>query len=281
MLAPLPTVGLNHFYVAIEAPTYAAIRANEFLWQQFAPGEERATRANQGQGWTGQYFYGQHTYFEFLQAEAMPGISPGQCGLALGTDQAGLTTQVLARFAASGHPMSSGLRVRAYAGAEVPWFHCTPMQIFSPDLPLAVWLMEYAPTFLAQWNPQATAPPSPGDIRRAAILARYRAVLPGPVPAQPLLQDVTALDWEFTQPQAQWLAGYLANFDLAVAASQNGYTIEGQAIIFRIVVGAETKTPCLRRVHFSLSRPYNHTEKLPNSELRLSGQQAVWTFSNE
>ena len=48
--------------------TFRAADASEYLRTEFAPFERRTTKSG-SDSWTGLYFYGESTYFEFLAAE--------------------------------------------------------------------------------------------------------------------------------------------------------------------------------------------------------------------
>ena len=86
-----PTVFLNHFYVVVDAETYAAAQASPFLTGEFAPFEKRTTARND-RSYTGIYWYGRRTYFELFE----PGTQgpAGASGLALGVEEPGATEAV-------------------------------------------------------------------------------------------------------------------------------------------------------------------------------------------
>src|SRR5437867_5997339 len=84
---PLPfPVALNHFYLTLDSDTYAAIESSEFLQGEFAPFERRTT-VRTDKTYTGIYFYGIHTYFEFFDATKSPGSKVGDSGVAFGVEQ--------------------------------------------------------------------------------------------------------------------------------------------------------------------------------------------------
>src|SRR6516165_8816112 len=69
-----PQVFLNHFYVVLDSPTYRAVEEDAFLRKHFAVNEKRTT-TNAEMTYTGLYFYGINTYFEFFDI----GNSPKDC----------------------------------------------------------------------------------------------------------------------------------------------------------------------------------------------------------
>ena len=79
-------LGLNHFYVTVDAATYGHLEASDFLRAEFGVYEKRTT-VRKDITYSGIYFYGRNTYFEFF-AEGTRQAGPAS-GLALGVDEAG------------------------------------------------------------------------------------------------------------------------------------------------------------------------------------------------
>ncbi|HVR98339.1 MAG TPA: DUF5829 family protein [Thermoanaerobaculia bacterium] len=204
-----PPVFLNHFYVVLDGPTYKAVEQSPFLRQQFAPTEKRTT-VRTDRSYTGFYFYGTNTYFEFFD-----GSDPGSAafagdGLAFGVDQAGGLRALGDEIFIGPQPIT-----RLYEGKQVPWFYMAGFKDLPESSGLDIWLMEYHPDFLVDWNPR----PGSRGVTRKEILHRYAAVLRD-VPAKPLLEDVTALTIAVDEPLRQKLAGILEA--LGYSARQDG-----------------------------------------------------------
>src|SRR5580658_2750188 len=162
-----PAPGLNHFYVILDHDTFAAIEQNAFLKEQFAVFEKRTT-VRTDKTYTGIYFYGHETYFEMLDA-ATADLSLGHAGMAFGDDAPGGTSPI-----SDAKPL---LVTRGWNGTQVPWFFMTSQPLKQGDEQgFATWFMQYHPDFLAKWHPEAR--PTAASISRAAILERYKAVLP-------------------------------------------------------------------------------------------------------
>src|SRR5262249_49624600 len=109
-------VYLNHFYLTLDHATYSAIKNDEFLRHEFAASEERTT-VRKDRTYTGLYFYGTNTYFEFFDAEKEMQRRVGDSALAFGVDEA----------AASGKlEVALGTRAatitRQLGEADIPWF---------------------------------------------------------------------------------------------------------------------------------------------------------------
>lgn len=163
---PAP-VFLNHLYAVVDPETYAALAGAEFLRQAFAVTEERTTvRADLT--YSGLYFYGQRTYFEFLQ----PGAASGT-GLALGVERTGALAAFAQRLAEEQVNTQGGPITRKLEADEHPWFQILGVEM--PSAELTLFGMEYDPRFLARWH--AGKAPLAGGIGRADVLARYAAAL--------------------------------------------------------------------------------------------------------
>jgi Family of unknown function (DUF5829) len=148
------TVFLNYFFVVLDHETYTVIDANAFLIREFAPFERRTTVRND-RSYTGIYFYGTNTYFEFFDASAATNFRKGTDGLALSPEEPG-TIQALA----------PELITRKVGDAQVPWFWAADFKGIPEDSAIDSWMMEYHADFLAKWRPEAARGES-GISRRA------------------------------------------------------------------------------------------------------------------
>lgn len=182
--APVP---LNHFYLILDSATYKAIEQSSFLRKEFAPTEQRTTTRTD-MSYTGLYFYGTNTYFEFFDAASQAIGKLSDSGVALGTDRAGTLEAIKTDLAGAfsiGAPITRG-----FNGKQVPWFYMAVPGDFPESSGFRVWVMEYHPRFLAEWNSQSDSENQ--GISRRQILARYTAVLPN-TPRTPYFKDVVAL----------------------------------------------------------------------------------------
>lgn len=248
------TVHLNHFYLTVDPETYHAIESNEFLRHEFAPFEQRTT-VRTDTSYTGTYFYGRDTYFEFFSS-ASENRKPGDCAVAFGVDDAGGLAALARKLpGAQLAPVTRGVD-----GKQIPWFEMLTL----PDAPsertrFTTWVMEYSPEFLPKWHPGTDNT----GLSRAALLRRYVSVL-ADVPRQPLLENVTGLQLALDAESADRLrkltaafGGLDANLDLQSAGSGFG----------------------IRTVTFGLTRDAGHHEmKLGSSTLKLNGRTATWSF---
>src|SRR5215831_5077506 len=183
----LPQVFLNHFYVVLDSPTYKAIEQDGFLRKRFAVNEKRTT-TNAEMTYTGLYFYGLNTYFEFFEIGNSPKDCVGDSAIAFGVDQPGAIRVLQEKLGPSFEPNLKSV-TRLYQGNQIPWFFLATPRSLPYGGRLSCWVMEYQPEFLANWNLR------PGrtnrGISRKEILQRYCEVLK-PVD-EPRLEDVVGL----------------------------------------------------------------------------------------
>jgi hypothetical protein len=89
----MPPVYLNHIYRVLDKETFRAAEASEYLRTQFAPFESRTTKSGDDT-WTGLYYYGESTYFEFLAADPARDRPLGQSAVAFGVEEPGSSATV-------------------------------------------------------------------------------------------------------------------------------------------------------------------------------------------
>ena len=177
-------ISLNHFYLTLDSETFSAIENSDFLKTEFAAFERRTT-VRTDTTYTGIYFYGKHTYFEFFDVAAQAGSKLGNTGLAFGVDQSDVVNALKPVL----NTKAPDLVTRAYNNSQVPWFYRLKLESLPADSVVTSWIMEYHPQFLALWNPRATGNES---VRREEVLTRYKTVLNN-VPTDQYLEDVIEL----------------------------------------------------------------------------------------
>jgi hypothetical protein len=183
--APIP---LNHLYLVLDSATYKAIEQSPFLRKEFAVTEQRTTTRTD-MSYTGLYFYGTNTYFEFFDASHTAVGKLSDSGVAFGVDQAGamdaIKTNLSAKLSVGESPITRGFQEK-----QVPWFYMAVPRNATADSGFRFWLMEYHPRFLSEWNAQSDGKNQ--GVSRRRILERYAAVLKE-TPANPYFKDVVAL----------------------------------------------------------------------------------------
>lgn len=223
------SVPLNHFYVVLDSDTYKAIEQSPFLRKEFAVNEQRTTTRTDI-SYTGVYFYGSNTYFEFFDASETAIGRLSDSGLALGVDHAGalaaIKVELASRFAV-GDPITRG-----FEGHQVPWFYMAVPKNFPMSSGLRFWVMEYHPKFLMEWNPQS------GDknngISRKQILRRYADVLKG-VPAKPYLKDVIAITIAIDESTQKSLVDLCTHLNYHKRVDGTSTILKGEDVELRLV----------------------------------------------
>jgi Family of unknown function (DUF5829) len=267
-------VFLNHFYVVPDATTYEALRQSAFLKETFAVFEARTT-VRKDMSYTGIYFYGDHTYFEFLPPG--PGFEEHSTGLAFGVEKPGAG-------AALGPRLKEALGVdvldlgvtRQAEGKDVPWFRMIGTEKAGDPKALTTWVMEYEPTFLDQWYP--SLPPTSGGIARAAILDRYVAkVGPADARASRKLEDVTAVRIALGPKDRAAFLAQCRVFGYAVVEKPKVAMCVGPDIRFVLVPGESGIVGFDLKLRSAVDPPVEH--HLGRSVLRLGpGLTALWSF---
>lgn len=262
-------VFLNHFFVTLDKPTFAAVQAQDWLRTAFGPFEARTTQRSDTT-YTGIYFYGRNTYFEFFEEGSEPGKVKGASGIAFGVETSGRAQELAPLLP------DQTLITRQVEGVQAPWFHsASPKGVKREDF-FRSWVMEYHAEFLARWYP-ALPPENPSPLRRRAVLDRYVAKIGEWHHRNDfLLKDVNAIDIDLPAPTAAKFKAMLDGLNYQFT----GHTATGPEI--RIAVTSNRPPHGIRSVTFSLQRPVpsDFDLALGSSKLTLSARgHAVWTFA--
>lgn len=266
-------VPLNHFYLSLDHETYAAIDKNSFLQTEFAVFERRTTvRADMT--YTGIYFYGTHTYFEFFDSSKQTDMKQGSSGLAFGVEQPGALQSLPARLTAT----TPDLITRQNNGRQVSWFYMLGLEPLSSNSVLISWVMEYHPEFLSEWHPQAGG--ANRGILREQILRRYKGVLAN-APQHPLLEDVVELTIAVDAASIVKLKEVCERFGYHARAEGAATVLQGPEIVLRLI--PETSwARGIKQIGLRVRKmPKGQTEFRfgPRSVLRfLKNGKAVWNF---
>jgi len=271
-----PPVFLNHFYVVIDSATYKDIEQSPFLRREFAATEQRTT-VRTDMKYTGLYFYGTNTYFEFFDVASDTSRQIGFSGIALGVDQAG-ALEAVGKELSSNFSVDQKTITRQYSGKQVPWFYAGELKDFPTDSSLGVWLMEYRPSFLEEWNAQ------PGGrnqgVSRKQILQRYAAVLKD-VPAKPYFEDVVALTVAINDAGRKKLAELCKLLGYSERVVADAVVFKGPDIELRLVPEAEGLLGIQEITMRVRSRPKEQTEFRFGTKSVLKFRDnglATWSF---
>jgi hypothetical protein len=269
-------VPLNHFFLTLDHTTFTEIQNNPFLRKEFAPSEERTT-VRKDMTYTGLYFYGLNTYFEFFDSSQEKTRKAGDSGLAFGVEQVG-ASQVLQRLAAEELPMQRRPVTRQLGDQQLPWFFMLAPKKVPAESGLSTWTMEYDTQFLAEWHNEI--PDHNRGITRKEILQRYVAVLKG-VPTKPYFQDVLAMTLAADQAALQLLTKQGKLFDYGVRTQGDATVLEGPDFVLRLIAATATRRG-IQQITLRVNRqPQKPTELRfgAKSILKFNGDgTATWSF---
>lgn len=267
----LPPVFLNHFYAVVDRETYEAIGASDFLRTEFAAFEQRSTLTGDGESWTGTYFYGRETYFEFFATSSED--PDGVAGIGLGVDGAGELEAVKSSLTDDGVAvLSADSRTRVRAEKEIPWFHWIGFEDEPEDPAFDVWIMQYHEDYLRLWHP-GLAPEQDGISRR-----RHRAMEFEP---SRYLRDVVGLTLALTPRQSERLLERLSALGYETEVAAGVSTARGPGVEFRLVEASPGRRG-VTEIRMTLQRPKmgQTTFEIGQSTLTFdSDGVATWRFN--
>lgn len=210
-------VYLNHLLIFLDAETYRSIGASGFLNEHFACSEERTTHDQAtGMSWTGRYYYGRDTYFEFMNPNRTSWAP--RDALAFGIEQEGGSDELAGRLERElKRDITLFKRKRRYRDQDIPWFWTVDIPRKN-DARLISWVMEYDPGFLDHWAPNLP-PENPGTgtagIARSGFLTRYRSAIGDDLPGR-LFRDITSVTVTLPPDEADLLEAELGVYGYAI-----------------------------------------------------------------
>ena len=228
-------VYLNHLLVFVDRDTYRALSASGFLNEYFACSEERTTHDQAtGMSWTGRYYYGRQTYFEFMNPDKTSWAP--RDGLAFSIESEGGSDDLARRLEqGTGQDARRYKRNRRYQDQDIPWFWSVEIPR-RDDARLISWVMEYDPGFLGSWSPQLPprqAVSDQAEITRNGFLTRYRSAIGDNLPDR-LFRDITSVTVTLPPDEADLLEvelgiyGYVSAEPEVAAGSRMGNADSGE-----------------------------------------------------
>jgi hypothetical protein len=269
-----PKVFLNHFYAVLDSLTCKAVAEDAFLRKHFAVNEKRTT-TNADMTYTGLYFYGLNTYFEFFDIADSPPHRVADCGIAFGVDQPGAIRILQEKL---GPSLESTLKpvTRLYQGKQIPWFLMATPRSLPYESAISSWVMEYQPEFLTAWNPRPSG--TNQGISRRKILRRYAEVLEPIEEAR--LKDVIGLTVAADPPATSSLIHFCLPLGYQMGKQPNGdIVLHGPDFILRLIQATE-RVRGIREIKMrTRSLPQGQEEyPLGQSLLKCAGPSAIWSF---
>lgn len=266
---------LNHFYLTLDAPTYDAIVHCDFLRNQFAPNEIRTTHRTD-RSYTGLYFYGEKTYFEFFDVTTETNRKAGDSAIAFGLEQEGETTLLQERWTDSNRLTIT----RPTKDSQANWFEMLIPAGFSLESPVAIWTMEYLPTFLQKWQIQATTYKlSKAELMaRKTVLTRYKSLIP--TVENPILRNVIGLTLWADSTVFTAFENFAEDFGYSKNATETGFSFtDSEEVMYQINLSNSDLYGITEVVFEVNSLPSQQVWKLGNSTLTfMEERKAVWSF---
>ncbi len=216
------------------------------LRQRFAPSTVHTT-ARTDMTYAGLYFFGDHTYIELFDVANTPVSGLGSFGIGFGVEQSGA---VAALAAANKGSLSPPMAIKkTYDGRQIPWFTLIAPATEKDGAPFSLWLMEYDPEYLRQWEPQngdcKLLANCPADITRAGALRRARTTL-SPVD-RPVFADIFEATFALDDTGRAELLTFAHQLGLRESHSGTAITLRGEDFTL-IVVPAGPGPNGLRRL---------------------------------
>lgn len=278
---PMDTVYLNHFFLTLDAESYDAVQSSSFLRDEFAPFEQRTT-VRQDITYTGSYFYGAQTYFEFFEAGRGLGRMTGASGIAFGVEAAGASQGLKPRLAeALAVPVAVRPITRRVGDRDLDWFYMTVAEDKQPSPLLQTWVMEYRESFLKDWYGELG--PATRGITRAEVLERYAAKLgEADKRRQKLLENVVELTLALPDGERARLLKACEAFGYQVTTAAGRSRCRGPQVTFNIDA-PKGEARGITAVKFSLRRAKQGEKRYRFGKTVLQfndDRTAVWTFQS-
>ncbi|HEY5255233.1 MAG TPA: DUF5829 family protein [Acidobacteriaceae bacterium] len=255
----LPPIFMGHFYVALDQPSFDALRKSPQI-QALAHVVERHTVAGKDE-WTGFYVQGRQTYMEFFGAQNLPeGMRLGDTGLGLTVERLGGVTAIAARLrTVYDQKVEITTTPRTTPTGTIPWFTSTQIKSDAPES-METWFMENDPAYLATLHPGAKIE---NPFSREQSLSWY--FLP-----DHQLDNVTGITAALKPAEIAQLSTELTLIGWLLRAHGKGFIATGPDL--KLTVRAAGARAGIQQVDFILRRPVPRQEtQLGTVDLVLHG----------
>jgi hypothetical protein len=266
------SVFFTHFYVALDQPTYDAMRKSPEI-AALAAVEVRHVIAG-SESWTGFYVSGRQTYMEFYGPATLDkDMRVGDCGLGLTVEEAGGVAEIADRLRTRfGDKVEVDTTPAKTDSGTVPWFQSADLKTDGPRI-LSTWFMEIDPGYLAAIHPGAAI---------EHPLSRQQYLSWKFLPDHPL-DDVVGLTLRLNAADRSQLATELELAGWKVSTAKSGFVATGPDI--QVTVEPARGREGIQKVEMRLRKSVSKQEiLLGNAKLRLegtAGQLIFWTVSEK
>lgn len=260
-----PIVSLSHIWIALDQPTYDALRRSSEVAALGAVKEQKVQAGSQS--WSGFYWTARQTYMEFFGAAALPDETlVGDCGIGLAVETQGGVAAVADRLrTVFGDRIEIDHQVRSTQTGDIPWYTATHLK--EPQTTV-IWVMELDPGYLAARHPEATV--RDPLTRQQERSWDYRS--------DETLDNVVGLTLALDKERASELSTQLGLFGWSIRRAGAGFIAVGPEVKIR-VVPAGTRGG-IKQIELRLRRSVpKQTIALGNAELQLggtAGQLLLW-----
>lgn len=269
---------LNHLFLSVDALTYQSIYTSDFLRNEFAVSESRTTvRPDYPDGYTGLYFYGHETYFEFFDAENST-FTLNSFGIASGYETKG-KLQAVYKAMESKHDVRPYQVGREVNGNTLDWFTTLPAHHERFRDKLVLWAMEYNDSFISNWLGADNH--LQGSILQRDVLTAYVIKLEQEeIKKSALMKDITAVDIMLEQQDLLVYSDIFVGFGWGLETVDECYLLSSQTTTISLCPTTADAQPGIHRIMFSLNRKYDGAEQktFGSSILKFKEKTAEWIF---
>ncbi|MFA5074523.1 MAG: DUF5829 family protein [Candidatus Babeliales bacterium] len=268
-------VFLNHFNTLIDEYTYNEIKKSDFLKNEFCNCKEQ-TNSNSKESWTGIYFTGENTYFEFFnnkdKKKLQENLNVGEVGIGFSVDSKKEIEKIIEIFKQKfANNEIHGLFERKIDDKITPWFYyIEPTNM----LPLFdTWVMAYHADYLNFKNIKKF---DNNIFTRQEYNKNFNTV---PFDENKLFRDIVEMTLLLTKENINKFVEQLNLLGYTCKESQDYVICNGPDIVFKLKASSNQISKILK-LQISLNREIenNQSYKLGKSTLRLEHKTAIWEF---
>ncbi len=141
--AQQPNVYLNHVFFVLDSNTFAHLFTDNYLQTIGDTSEKKTSTSNDS--WSGRYFFGKNSYFEFFAANGFHGDVEGGCGFGFMTNKSGDFTTIKNNWEkVYKDSLQTDTIIVTSRGPAHKWFYAISLPL-DTTMTATTWLMENTP----------------------------------------------------------------------------------------------------------------------------------------